>query len=180
MKTTKLKGLIALFAIFFLGNANATLLDFNDSGNLGVELSGRMTWNGTGGGHLYDESYDRTSSVLFATDTFVNSFELNNKPWEGYYTSTGTTDYIIQAFNLDGNLIWNTLVDLTSYSTWDNWLTLTVNVGSVRELKFGPAGPAMWPSIDNMVINNQVPEPAAFALMGLGLAGIGWKRRKAA
>jgi len=34
--------------------------------------------------------------------------------------------------------------------------------------------------IDNIIYQASIPEPTTLALMGLGLAGIGWKRRKAA
>ena len=64
-----MKDLIKILAsalILMLGvvsTAGATLLDFSDSGNLGLNLGGNMLWNGIGGGHLYVEQYnDQTMS----------------------------------------------------------------------------------------------------------------------
>ena len=95
------------------------------------------------------------------------------------YASTNTsgeTDYIIQAFDITNTrLSFNILVDLTNYNDWNNWLLVDVNVNSVRELRFGPAGPSMYPSIDNLVIN-EIPLPAGIYFFLSGLVGLGLLR----
>ena len=94
------------------GFANAKLITFDSNITPGITLGGGMTWNNTGGGHLYDEYYDRASSIFFSTDTFVASFDLNNKPWEGYQQSTNISDYQIFAFDANDVQIWDIQVDI--------------------------------------------------------------------
>jgi hypothetical protein len=38
--------------------------------------------------------------------------------------------------------------------------------------------PEFGVSADNLVLGNSIPEPTTLALLGLGLAGVGWSRRK--
>jgi hypothetical protein len=175
---------VVAFGIFGLLslNAQSAVLDFEDSANLGVSLGGGMFWNGEGGGHLYDEFWDISSDIIFAADTFVNSVQLNNRPWQDFPDASGTTDYSIQALDIGNNVVWSTLVDLTGFDTWDNWLTVNINVASVRILRFGPAGPSMWPAIDNLVINESgpvsVPEPSPLLLLLVGLISLAFSRRR--
>lgn len=171
------------------GTANATLLTFDDATlPADVSIGGRMTWNGTGGGHYYDENYYETSSFFFATPTTVNSFDLNGLPWEGYWQSDDIGDYLVQAFDSVGALLWTDNIDLSGYGvgTWGTWLTVSIDIANVSELRFGAAGPAAWPAIDNLVINEvagpaptPVSEPATLALLALGVAGVAARRRKA-
>jgi hypothetical protein len=184
-KITKIVGAIALFSA--TTSASASLLDFNDENNLGVALGVGMLWNGTGGGHLYNEYWDNDDIIGFSTDTYVNSFQMNAMPWENYGGGDiGSID--IAGLNSVGQTIWNTTVDLTNYTDWSNWFTVNVETADIRQLVFFAPGNAphfngFWPSIDNLVINeqvSQVPVPAAVWLFGSGLMGLlGFNRKRA-
>ncbi|MET0092922.1 MAG: PEP-CTERM sorting domain-containing protein [Sedimenticola sp.] len=92
------------------------------------------------------------------------------------------------------NLIWETFVGTTStglgsavvaegstvgWTDTSGFTSIHVAAVSTNGLSFG-AQQAI--ALDNLRVgaSGSVPEPATIALMGLGLAGIGWKRRKAA
>jgi hypothetical protein len=71
-----------------------------------------------------------------------------------------------------------------------DWLSATVDtssgIGTIHDFvlsasAFGEPGNSVWVSIRNVVINGpvSVPEPAAFLMLGLGLAGAGIALRKA-
>lgn len=171
------------------GSASATTLTFDTSVTPGITLGGNMTWNGTGGGHLYNENFNTDDFIYFAAPTFVSSFQMNELPWEGYVTwntNQTTANISIEAYDSLSNLLWNTTVDLLSYNTWTNWLTVNVNTANVSSLRF--IAPELdlnlplngfWPSVDNMVVNGSVPtpEPSTLILLGAGMAGLGIMRR---
>jgi hypothetical protein len=162
--------------------ASAALLDFNDSSNLGVTLSSNLKWSNIGGGHLYNDiATDNDFIFFYASDTYVNSFEMNAMPWQGYTRDgmvVGSID--IAGLNSAAETIWSTTVDLTKYTNWNDWLTVSVETPGISQLTFFAPGilphiNTFWPSIDNMVINeqvSQVPLPAAIWLFASGLAGI--------
>jgi hypothetical protein len=168
--------------------SSAALLDFNNSSNLGVTLSSNLKWSGIGGGHLYnDVATDNDFIFFYTTDTYVNSFEMNAMPWEGYTRDgmvVGSID--IAGLNAAAETVWSTTVDLTSYTDWKNWLTISVETAGISQLTFFAPGilphtNTFWPSIDNMVINepgSPVPLPAAVWLFASGLAGIFAARRR--
>lgn len=170
------------------GNASATTLTFDTSVTPGITLGGGMLWDGTGGGHLYNEYFNTDDFIYFAAPTFVNSFQMNELPWEGYVTwNTGqtTANMSIEAYDSLSNLLWSTTVDLLPYNTWTNWLTVNVNTANVSSLRFIAPDPnflytnGFWPSVDNMVVNGSVPtpEPSTLILLGAGMAGLGIMRR---
>ena len=174
---------ITLLACVFLAgisaDASATLLTFDTSYTPGISLSGNMRWHGTGGGHLYMEQYNDDDFIYFDTAMYVNSFEMNAMPWLNY--GGGNVGLVsMEAFDIDDNSLWNQTLDLSSYSAWDNWVTVDINAADVKTLAFySPKNThqnGFWPSIDNMIIDEAyvddqttIPEPATLTLLASGL-----------
>ena len=163
----------------YSSSSHSALLDFNDASNLGVSLGGDMKWSDAGGGHLYNDNYNSDDHIYFSTETYVNSFEMNAMAWLDFNKGAiGSID--IAAFNASGHSIWETTVDLTNYTLWTDWLTVSVETAAVTQLTFYAPGTlphinGFWPSVDNMVINQPVPVPAAFWLFASGLLLLGSK-----
>ena len=176
----KLSNLVLLVMLAgYSSSSHTALLAFNDASNLGVTLGGDMKWNGSGGGHLYNDDYNTDDFIYFPSATYVNSFEMNAMAWQGFDRGAiGSID--IEAYNIAGDTIWNKTVDLTNYTSWDNWLTVSVETADVNHLAFLAPGTlphinGFWPSVDNMVINQPVPVPAALWLFASGLLLLGSK-----
>ena len=136
---------------------NAIVKEFEDQNELGITLGGGMYWNGTGGGHLYCEQYFDDDYIDFYEPTYLSSFEMNAMPWENYGGGEiGLQD--IYAYDAEGNTVWSTTVDLQNYTNWADWLLVPVETGAVSTLHFiapgnDPWNNGFWPSIDNMMIN---------------------------
>jgi len=168
--------------------AQAELLDFNDANNLGVSLGGEMKWSDIGGGQLWNDNFNFDDYIYFSAATYINSFEMNAKPWLDFTSVNENIGFIdIAALNTLGETVWETKVDLTNYTSWDNWLTVSVETADITQLTFLAPGVlpninGFWPSIDNMVINETaVPVPGAIWLFGSGLIallGINSTRRR--
>ena len=62
----------------------------------------------------------------------------------------------------------------------DTFTTLSANFSDIQYLEIRANSNGKWFSIDNLVIDESVsvPEPASIALLSLGLAGIGFSRKK--
>lgn len=185
----KLNHIICLFVLTsFSSISSAALLDFNDENNLGVTLDGNMKWSNIGGGHLFNDiSTDNDFIFFLSANTYVNSFQMNALPWQDYTRDNMVIGSIyITAQNTAEETIWYDTVDLTGYTDWNNWLTVTVETANITQLTFfapntQPEPYNFWPSIDNMVINQAaVPVPAAIWLFAsglLGMFGLSYKRR---
>lgn len=190
MKKSILLSVIALITVCCLaGPSQATLLSFDDQSNLGVSIGGSMMWHGTGGGHLFMESFDNNDLILFLdSSTYVDSFQMNARPWEGYVEWGTPHDWqvTVEAFNSMGNSVWSQQVDLQNYMNWSDWLTINVGTGNISSMVFYATGSldpwemGFWPSIDNLVISESapVPEPSTWLLLGGGLLGVSIYRRK--
>lgn len=181
-----------LLLLGLAGVSAATTLTFDNPNALGVNLGGNMTWNGTGGGHLYMEMWDTTDYIItLSANTTVNDFQMNYQPWQGYGSNpVNNSGWLVDIKALDaGNqVLWAQQVDLAATAwDWNNWTTVSVNTANVAVLAFGPTGGAggephgYWPSIDNLRIDEDThatPEPATMLLLGSGLAGLLGARRK--
>ena len=133
-----------------------------------------MSWDGTGGGHLYCSNLLSNDNISFTGPTTVNSFQMNALPYQGYgYVSNGYS-MNIAAFDAGNNQVWSNTVNLAAYTNWANWLTVIVGTANVSSMTFYAPGYTndIWPSIDNMVINEAVPVPGAAWLLGSGLLGL--------
>lgn len=169
------------------GSASATTLTFDNPVTPGITLSGQMYWNGTGGGHLYNEGFFGDDYIVFNSTATVNSFQMNMQPWEGYIHNPATANISMEGYDILDNLLWSATVNLLPYSAWTDWLTVNVNTANIYKLRFIAPGNTpdstngFWPSVDNMVINGNAPtptpEPSTLILLGAGIAGLGIMRR---
>jgi hypothetical protein len=154
MKHSQRKFLLSLLATIsiFSFNANSTeVIDFDQGVPYGFSLEGAMS---TFDGYISDSQYDKSSTLVFPDPVFVSSFNLNALPWENYEFDIVTSSYPIVGLDIAGNAVFEIEVDLSNYTNWDNWLTVSTFDGvAVKSLVFGPAVTEMFPSIDNIVVD---------------------------
>ena len=154
MKYSQRKFLLALLATFsiFSFNANSTeVIDFDQGVPYGFSLEGGMT---TYDDYINDSQYDKSSTLVFPNPVFVSSVDLNALPWEDYEFDIVTSTYPIIGLDIAGNTVFEIEVDLSNYTNWDNWLTVSTFDGvAVKSLVFGPAVTEMFPSIDNIIVD---------------------------
>jgi hypothetical protein len=154
MKYSQRKFLLSLLATvsIFSFNANSTeVIDFNQGVPYDFSLEGGMS---TYDDYINDSQYDKSSTLVFPNPVFVSSFDLNALPWENYEFDIVTSSYPIVGLDIAGNTVFEIEVDLSNYTNWDNWLTVSTFDGvAVKSLIFGPAVTEMFPSIDNIVVD---------------------------
>jgi hypothetical protein len=136
---------------FFNLNANSTeIIDFDQGVPYGFTLEGGMS---TFDDYISDSQYDKSSTLVFPNPVFVSSLDLNALPWEDYGFDIITSSYPIVGLDIAGNTVFEIEVDLSNYTNWDNWLTVSTFDGvAIKSLVFGPAVTEMFPSIDNIVV----------------------------
>lgn len=92
-----------------------------------------------------------------------------------YFVEEGDLNLFLFDIALDNSLV---LVDFQVLSTTTSgFLGLNTNVNNISLAIIGTTGDARNLAVDN-IIYQKVPAPASIALLGLGLAAIGWMRRK--
>ncbi|MET0025100.1 MAG: PEP-CTERM sorting domain-containing protein [Sedimenticola sp.] len=198
----KFNVLVAIFGLFIFGNANAVVIDFDDLAD-GTSLTTQYSSLGavfTGfedsreiAPEVRNQEYISVpqSSPNYLTNFFnYPSTSTSDRLDEirisflapasdiSFYLNTASTNTItVDIFAFDGSLIQT--VGLTGSGTDNVFHSLTdTNVGRIS--MYQPSD-GWWWSMDTLSYEiADIPEPATLALMGLGLAGIGWKRRKAA
>ncbi len=181
-----------LFLFGMTNLASADMLTFDtapDPATDGISLGESLHWSDAGGGHLFVDKYNKGGWIDFATPTYINEFHLGGLPYEGFVPDPMYKMVIsnveIRALDSSENILWNKTIDLSSFDTWGNWLSVSVEVDHISRLQIMPTGTlgadseGFWPSIDNLRIDkttspipSPVPEPGTMLLLGAGLAGL--------
>lgn len=178
-------------------SANATLIDFESGLDPVFTYSGISLYTGNigSGSTGYSQVLDATSS----NSAIFNPSEAS--PSDFFWNSAGTfdlTSFVIagawgsQTLTIEGwvtgGLLFSSTLDVapTPVNFTPSWvgidqLRISTDPAGYVDANLGGAG-QHW-ALDNLLINENsapVPVPATLALFGLGLAGLGWSRRKKA
>ncbi len=158
---------------------NATTVNGQGPGLVvpGVTLSasiGGLAWQGNGffGISTKTMGSNPASDLTVDFDGGVDAFGVDVRNYGGFPNISDLT-----VFGPDDTTVIGVFLGLdlpAAASSQFMGFTSPGGIGSFRIDMFQGFGPV----VDNLAFGNQAPEPATLALLSLGLAGLGWSRRK--
>lgn len=163
----------ALQGIHFLGGDGGIQngLTNGDSGNWGVDGTAGPFFLGFNGPSAPDVLQSDPYKEKISFDFTATSISLDVSRTSG---STAADTFILQAY------AGSTLVDAQSVTlnAINTWQTVTVTGSGITNVLLIGQGAGYHPyGVDNLQFT-PVPEPPLYALLGLGLLGLGWLRRR--
>lgn len=175
--------LASLVLALVSGAASATVIDFEELSfgqsisydhyaSQGILFDSGINWG------IYDPSSSSPQKALinntsFAGDLFgsftstVSDLSIKMGDW-CCDADTG----LLEAYDIDGNLL------ASDSGASNSWFTISVTTSDIASFRVFATGAVIYDEISFTA--SEVPTPSVFALLGLGLAGIGFSRKKKA